>query len=114
MIAESFYAFTKKFECQGKDDRHDTQDKLASPPTETKENDTNYTEEDQDLSNFVTVIDGIIKMMGFKIIMINSFMIQSHHSHKLYFTALEVPSIILACPSICFSNFLSERKSWFF
>lgn len=111
MIAESFYAFTKKFECQGKNDRHDTQDKLASPPTETKENDTNYTDEDRDLSNLVAAIDGIIEMMGFEIIRIKPFKMRNHHSHESYFTALEVASIFLACSSICFSNLLSERKS---
>jgi len=73
MIAESFYTFTEKSECQGKDDRDDTQDKLASPLTETKENDTNYTEEDRDLSNLTATIDGIIKMMSFENIRINSF-----------------------------------------
>jgi len=73
MIAESFYTFTEKSERQGKDDRDDTQDKLASPPTETKENDANYTKEDRDLSNLVATIDGIIKMMSFENIRINSF-----------------------------------------
>ena len=110
MIVESFYAFTKEFECQGKDDRHDTQDEFSSPPTETKENDTDYTKEDRNLSNLVAAIDRIIKMMGFGIIRMNS-VIRNHHSHESYPTALEVPSMISACPSIFFSNLPSERNS---